>query len=171
MFDLKSYIREIQDFPKKGINYKDITPLLLDINALKSCADAIAEKYIGKGIVKVIGVESRGFFLGTLVAERLNAGFVPVRKPGKLPFDVYQESYALEYGKDALEIHTDAILPNEKILIHDDVLATGGTALASIRLAEKMKADIVGLNFLIELEFLNGRKKLKDYSVDSLSKY
>lgn len=171
MFDLKSYIREIQDFPKKGISYKDITPLLSDIDALKSCADAIASKFTNQGITKVIGIESRGFFVGTLIAERLNAGFVPVRKPGKLPFTTHSESYALEYGEDALEIHTDAIAKGEKILIHDDVLATGGTAKAAIRLAEKMEADIVGLSFLIELSFLHGREKLGKYAIDSLATY
>jgi len=171
MFDLKSYIREIQDFPKKGINYKDITPLLSDINALKNCADAIAKSFENQGITKVIGIESRGFFLGTLIAERLNAGFIPVRKPGKLPFSTYKESYALEYGEDALEIHTDAIAPNEKILIHDDVLATGGTAAAAVRLAEKMQAEIVGLSFLIELKFLEGNKQIAPYPIHSLSIY
>lgn len=171
MFELKPYIREIQDFPKKGINYKDITPLLSDILALKKCADIIAKIYEHEGITKVIGIESRGFFLGTLIAERLQAGFVPVRKPGKLPYATYKEAYALEYGEDALEIHIDAIAPNEKILIHDDVLATGGTALAAIRLAEKLQANIIGLNFLIELEFLGGRNRLIPYSVDSLCTY
>jgi len=171
MFDLKSYIREIEDFPKSGVNYKDITPLLANIEALKQCADSIANSYTNKGITKVIGIESRGFFLGTLIAERLNAGFVPVRKPGKLPYNTHKEFYSLEYGEDALEIHTDAIMPNEKILIHDDVLATGGTAAAAIRLAEKMKANIVGVSFLIELEFLKGRDQLQAYPIESLSKY
>lgn len=171
MFDLKLYIREIQDFPKKGVNYKDISPLLADINALKKCADSIATTYANQGISKVIGIESRGFFLGTLLAERLNAGFVPVRKPGKLPYSTFKESYSLEYGTDSLEIHTDAILPNENVLIHDDVLATGGTAAAAIRLAEKMKANIVGVNFLIELDFLKGRNQLKPYTINSVCKY
>ncbi len=171
MFDLKSYIREIQDFPKKGINYKDITPLLSDINALKLCADTIANQFANKGITKVIGIESRGFFLATLIAERLNAGFVPVRKPGKLPYATHKEAYALEYGEDALEIHTDAITKGEKILIHDDVLATGGTAKAAITLAKKMNAEIVGMSFLIELSFLEGHKKLEDLPIHSLASY
>lgn len=171
MFDIKSYIREIQDFPKKGINYKDITPLLSDINALKLCADTIANQFVNQGITKVVGIESRGFFLGTLIAERLNAGFVPIRKPGKLPYSTFKESYALEYGEDALEIHTDAIATGEKILIHDDVLATGGTAQAAVKLAKKFKADIVGISFLIELSCLEGKKKLDKLPIHHLACY
>jgi adenine phosphoribosyltransferase len=169
--DLKKYIRDIQDFPKKGIVYKDISPLLGNINAMKAAADGLAEHLLNQKIDKVIGIESRGFFMATLLAERLNAGFVPIRKAGKLPYKCYQESYALEYGTDLLEIHQDAILPGEKVVLHDDVLATGGTAEAAIKLIEKLGGKLVECNFLIELEFLNGREKIKTSPVKSLMKF
>lgn len=157
---LKKYIRDIQGFPKKGIAFKDITPLLMDPNARKECLEILVYSLKGKKIDKVIGVESRGFFFGMLLAQELNVGFVPVRKPNKLPFDTISASYDLEYGTDTLEIHTDAIQKGDRILIHDDVLATGGTAKAVCELVEKMGGEIVQCNFLMELTFLNGREKI-----------
>lgn len=169
--NFKNYIRDIQDFPKKGIVYKDISPLLGNSKAMKATADALVENLKGKKIDKVVGIESRGFFMATLLAERLNAGFVPIRKPGKLPYKCYQESYALEYGTDQLEIHQDAILQGENVLLHDDVLATGGTAEAALKLIEKLGGKVIETNFLIELEFLKGREKIKTSPVKSLMKF
>ena len=154
------YIRDIQDFPKEGILFKDITPLLIDTSARKECLDILVSTLRDKGINKVIGVESRGFFFGTLLAQELNAGFVPVRKPNKLPYDTISASYALEYWTDTLEIHTDAIQKGDRVLIHDDVLATGGTAKAVCELVEQLGGIIVQCNFIMELTFLNGREKL-----------
>ena len=154
------YIRDIQDFPKEGILFKDITPLLIDTSARKECLYILVSTLRDKGINKVIGVESRGFFFGTLLAQELNAGFVPVRKPNKLPYDTISASYALEYGTDTLEIHTDAIQKGDRVLIHDDVLATGGTAKAVCELVEQLGGIIVQCNFIMELTFLNGREKL-----------
>lgn len=168
MFKIQDYIRDIQDFPKPGIVYKDITPLLQDPEAARKTTDALLETLDDIKIDKVVGIESRGFFFATLLAERLNAGFVPIRKPGKLPFETFSESYALEYGEDVLEIHSDAIKPGEKVLLHDDVLATGGTAEAACKLIERMGGEIVQCNFLMDLDFLNGRDKLKKYKVASL---
>lgn len=168
MFSIQDYIRDIKDFPKPGIVYKDITPLLLDPEAAKKTTDALVEALEGAQVDKVVGIESRGFFFATLLAQRLKAGFVPIRKPGKLPFETHRESYALEYGEDELEIHKDAIRPGEKILIHDDVLATGGTASAACKLVEKMGGEIVQCNFLMELSFLKGKNKLEKYKVVSL---
>ncbi len=158
--DLKKYIRDIQDFPKEGILFKDITPLLIDPKARKECLEILVSTLKDKRIDKVIGAESRGFFFGMLLAEELNAGFIPVRKPNKLPFDTISASYDLEYGSDTLEIHTDAIQKGDRVLIHDDVLATGGTAKAVCELVEKMGGVIVQCNFLMELTFLNGREKI-----------
>lgn len=169
--DLKSYIREVVDFPKKGISYKDITPLLLDHAAMQMAVKLFIDKLPHKNIDKVVGIESRGFFFATLLAEQLKAGFIPVRKPGKLPYSVHREVYDLEYGKDSLEIHEDAISKGEKILLHDDVLATGGTASATCKLIEKCGGEIVHCNFLVELEYLKGVEKLKKYDVTSLIKY
>lgn len=169
--DFKNYIRDIEDFPKKGIVYKDISPLLGNSKAMKAAVDALAESLANQKIDKVVGVESRGFFMATLLAERLNAGFVPIRKMGKLPFKCYQESYALEYGTDQLEIHQDAILPNEKVVLHDDVLATGGTAEAAMKLIARLGGKLMESNFLIELEFLKGRDKIKTSPVKSLMKF
>ncbi|MGB7843436.1 MAG: adenine phosphoribosyltransferase [Salinimicrobium sp.] len=166
--NLKDYIRDIKDFPKPGIVYKDITPLLQSPHATKHTTQALLDLLTSNRIDKVVGIESRGFFFATLLAERLNAGFVPVRKPGKLPFQTHRESYSLEYGEDVLEIHADAIQKGERILIHDDVLATGGTAAAACRLVEKMGGEIVQCNFLMDLQFLNGRQKLQSYEVASL---
>ncbi len=158
--DLRRYIRDIQDFPKEGIVFKDITPLLIDPIARKECLEILVSTVKDKGINKVIGAESRGFFFGMLLAEELNAGFVPVRKPNKLPFDVISASYDLEYGTDTLEIHADAIQKGDRVLIHDDVLATGGTAKAVCELVERLGGVIVQCNFLMELTFLNGREKI-----------
>jgi len=158
--NLENYIRDIQDFPKPGIGFKDITPLLSNPEATSACLDLLASTLADKKINKVIGVESRGFFFGILLAQKLNAGFVPVRKPKKLPFETISASYELEYGTDTLEIHIDAIQKGDKVLIHDDVLATGGTAKAVCELVEKLGGEIVQMNFLMELSFLNGREKL-----------
>lgn len=162
---LKKYIRDIQDFPKPGIGFKDITPLLLNPIARKETTALLLSSLKDQKIDKVIGVESRGFFFGMLLAEELNAGFVPVRKPKKLPFTTISASYDLEYGSDALEIHIDAIEKGDKVVIHDDVLATGGTAKAVCQLVEQLGGEIVQLNFLMELSFLNGREKLGSNSI------
>jgi adenine phosphoribosyltransferase len=168
---MKKYIRDIQDFPKEGISFKDITPLLLDPIARKECLNLLVAPLRTMEITKVVGVESRGFFMGTLIAQELNVGFVPVRKPNKLPYDTLTASYALEYGTDTLEIHTDAIQQGDRVLIHDDVLATGGTAKAVCELVEKLGGTIVQCNFIMELDFLNGRSKLGDTAIFSLLHY
>ncbi|MBF4491140.1 adenine phosphoribosyltransferase [Flavobacterium sp. MR2016-29] len=159
---IENYIRDIQGFPKEGILFKDITPLLNDPDARKECLRILVESLKGQQIDKVVGAESRGFFFGILLAQELNAGFIPVRKPKKLPFDTISASYELEYGSDSLEMHTDAIKKGDRVLIHDDVLATGGTAKAVCELVEKLGGVIVQCNFLMELSFLNGRDKIKD---------
>jgi adenine phosphoribosyltransferase len=169
--DFKSYIRDIKDFPKKGIIFKDITPLLKDKNALKATNQALFDLVGGRAIDKVVGMESRGFFFAPLLAEKLGAGFVPVRKAGKLPHETIGEAYSLEYGNDLLEIHKDSIKKGERIVIHDDVLATGGTAKAVCELIERLGGEIVQCNFLIELDFLNGKDKLGSYDVQSLLHY
>lgn len=165
--ELNKYIRDIQDFPKQGIIFKDITPLLSNPEAVNKCMELFMANLKDKNIDKVVGVESRGFFFATLLANQLNAGFVPVRKPNKLPYETVSSSYALEYGTDTLEIHIDAIERGEKVLIHDDVLATGGTANAVCSLVEKLGGEIVQCNFLMELSFLNGREKIKQYDIYS----
>lgn len=169
--DLRSFVREIPDFPKKGVSYKDITPLLLNPEAMKLAVENFIAQLPHNNIDKVVGIESRGFFFATLLAERLNAGFIPVRKPGKLPHRTHREDYELEYGTDTLEIHEDAILKGEKVLLHDDVLATGGTAAATCRLIEKCGGEVVQCNFLVELSILNGKDKLKQYDINSLIRY
>ncbi len=169
--DFKTYIRDIEDFPKRGIIFKDITPLLKDAQAMKAAATALFEMVGNQKIDKVVGMESRGFFFAPLLADKLNAGFVPVRKKGKLPFETLNEVYSLEYGEDVLEIHIDAITKGDKVLIHDDVLATGGTAEAVCKLVERMGGEIIQCNFLIELSFLNGKDKLKAYEIKSLLHY
>ncbi|QED37848.1 adenine phosphoribosyltransferase [Antarcticibacterium arcticum] len=171
MKDIESYIREIPDFPKPGIQFKDITPLLQDPDAMLETVSRLIEMIGDVKIDKVVGIESRGFLFGTLLAQRLNAGFVPVRKPGKLPYKTYSEVYELEYGKDTLEIHQDAIKKGETVLLHDDVLATGGTARTACNLIKKMGGIIVQCNFLTELSYLNGRNKLRGYDVESLFIY
>jgi len=169
--DLKKYVRDIPDFPEEGISFKDITPLLQDANALASAAEALYELVKNKNVDKVVGMESRGFLFAPLLATQLNAGFVPVRKRGKLPHQTISEPYALEYGTDVLEIHVDSIIKGEKVLIHDDVLATGGTAKAVCKLIEKLGGEVVQCNFLLELKFLKGRDKLSDYPVEALIQY
>lgn len=168
---LKLLVRNVPDFPIPGIMFRDITTLLKDNEGLNLALEQLNEIARGKGINKVIGIESRGFILGGALAQKLNAGFVPIRKPGKLPAATISESYVLEYGTDKIEIHKDAISPGDKILIHDDLLATGGTMAAACKLIEKMGGEIVQISFIIELTFLAGRDKLKDYEVVSLIKY
>ncbi|GJQ07458.1 adenine phosphoribosyltransferase [Capnocytophaga cynodegmi] len=168
---LKNKIRDIQDFPKEGVVFKDITPILSDPDAMNKALDLFLKQLKDVKIDKVVGMESRGFFFGTLLAQRLNAGFVPVRKPGKLPFTTLAQTYDLEYGQDKLEIHSDSIKKGENVLIHDDVLATGGTAKAAVKLVEALGGNIIQLNFLIELTFLNGIKKLENHNVFSILKY
>ena len=169
--DLKTFIRDINDFPKEGIVFKDITPLLGNARALNEASKALLELVENQKIDKVIGMESRGFFFAPLLANKLDAGFVPVRKSDKLPYVTIAETYSLEYGSDKLEIHKDAISDGERVLIHDDVLATGGTAEAVCKLVERLGGQIVQCNFLIELDFLNGKDKLKKYNVKSLLHY
>jgi adenine phosphoribosyltransferase len=162
---LEKYIRDIQGFPKEGILFKDITPLLIDPNARKECLQILVDATKDKQIDKVIGVESRGFFFGMLLAQELNVGFIPVRKPNKLPYETISASYDLEYGSDTLEMHIDAIQKGDRVLIHDDVLATGGTAKAVCELVERLGGVIVQVNFLMELSFLNGREKIKTHPI------
>ena len=169
--ELRDFIRNVPDFPKKGIVFRDITTLLKDKSAFQKTIDIMYEKYKAVHIDKVVSVESRGFIFGSVLAYRFNAGFVPVRKPKKLPAKTIKEEYQLEYGTDALEIHTDSISKGEKVLIVDDLLATGGTVQATCKLVEKLGGEIVGIAFLIELAFLSGRKKLKGYDVHSLIQY
>ncbi len=169
--DFKKYIRDINDFPKQGIVFKDITPLLKEAYALEKAADYLCNLVNDKKIDKVVGLESRGFFFAPLLAIKLNAGFIPIRKPGKLPYAVECVTYDLEYGMDTLEIHKDSIVPGERILLHDDVLATGGTAKAACELITRLGGEIVQCNFLIELDFLKGRDKLKAYEIASLLHY
>ena len=168
---LASGIRDIPDFPKPGVVFKDITPLLADHVSFEAVVDALAAPYTDAGIGAVVGIEARGFILAAPVALRLGAGFVPVRKAGKLPWEIEREEYELEYGTDLLEIHRDAVQPGERVLVLDDVLATGGTAAAGIRLLEKLGAEVVGLAFLIELGFLDGRAKLPGREITSLVTY
>ncbi len=169
--DFKSFIRDVPNFPKDGIIFKDITPLLQSPEMLNKTTEALVQLVNGQKIDKVVGMESRGFIFGPLLASRLNAGFVPIRKPGKLPSTTLSETYDLEYGTDNLEIHTDSIQKGDMVLIHDDVLATGGTASAACKLVEKLGGTIVQCNFLIEITFLEGISKIEDYEAKSLLKY
>ncbi len=171
MDNLKKLIREVPDFPKPGINFYDITTLLKDADGLKQTIDALAAQFAGEKIDTVIGVEARGFIFAAPLAYRLSAGFVPVRKPKKLPAEKVSVSYELEYGTDTLEMHKDAVGEGHKVLIVDDLLATGGTAKAVVDLVEKMGGEIVGLSFLCELNFLKGRAKFDGYEVKSLINY
>jgi adenine phosphoribosyltransferase len=171
MDHLKSLVREVPDFPKAGVLFYDITTLLKDAKGLHELIDALGEGYAGKRIDKVVGIEARGFIFAPAVAYALNAGFVPVRKPKKLPAATERVEYALEYGTDALEIHRDAIEAGENVLIVDDVLATGGTAAAVTKLVEKLDGKVVGLAFVIELDFLRGRDKLPGYDIQALLHY
>jgi adenine phosphoribosyltransferase len=171
MTDLKSLIREVPDFPKPGINFYDITTLLKDPAGWQATIDALKSHYHGTQVDVVVGVEARGFFFAPAIAYALGAGFVPVRKPGKLPAETVTVEYALEYGTDRLQMHKDAIQPGQRVLIIDDVLATGGTAAAVAELAEKQGGTVLGLGFLIELDFLNGRSKLGGRDIFSLLHY
>jgi adenine phosphoribosyltransferase len=168
---LKKLIREISDFPKKGILFYDITTLLKDKTGLATLIDKLSEHYVAKKVDLVLGMEARGFIFAPALAYRLNAGFVPVRKPGKLPAACERYDYALEYGTNTLEVHKDAIQKGQRVLIVDDLLATGGTAEATAKLAEKLGGVIAGLGFVVELDFLKGRDKLKGYEVMSLLHY
>ncbi|NOS35466.1 MAG: adenine phosphoribosyltransferase [Deltaproteobacteria bacterium] len=169
--ELKKIIRDIPDFPKKGIIFKDITTLLKDPYSFQRTVDLLGHRYIGKGIGTIIGVEARGFIVGAALAYKLGAGVILVRKPGKLPHKTISASYELEYGTDSLEIHEDAIGKGERVLIADDLLATGGTVSAVIELVEELGGKIIECAFLTELEFLKGREKLKPHKVFSLIKY
>ena len=157
---ISDYIRDVQDFPKEGITFKDITPLLADKTAFAKAEEILYTLVPEVAIDVVVGIEARGFFYGPLLAKRLNAGFVPVRKPNKLPYTTIKKEYDLEYGTDVLVMHSDAIKPGDKVLLHDDVLATGGTAAAVVAMIEKLGGEVVQCNFIIELDFLNGRSKL-----------
>jgi adenine phosphoribosyltransferase len=169
--ELKNLIRDVPNFPKQGIIFKDITTLLKDPTGLNNAAEELLNFLPNNQITKVIGIESRGFILGGIVAQKLGAGFVPIRKPGKLPAECISESYSLEYGTDKIEIHKDAIQKGDKILLHDDLLATGGTMEAACKLVERLGGEVVQISFLIELRFLNGREKLKNYDVRSIIQY
>jgi adenine phosphoribosyltransferase len=169
--DLKSAIREIPDWPKKGILFYDVTTLLNKPRCFEQAIDALVEPYKGKNVDMILGIEARGFIFAPPVAYALKAGFVPVRKPGKLPSATFKASYELEYGTDCLEIHQDAIKPGQRVLIVDDLIATGGTAKAVAELVEKMGAIVVGLSFVVELTALHGRDKLAKYDVHSILRY
>jgi len=169
--NLKDYIRSIPDFPKKGIVFRDITTLICDPAALRAAADALAGPFQQDGVDLVVSPEARGFIFGSMVADRLGAGFVPVRKPGKLPYKTVERTYELEYGTDTLTMHEDAIRPGQRVLVLDDLLATGGTIKACCDLVEELGGQVVGCAFVIELSFLDGRQKLRDYRVVSLVDY
>lgn len=171
MDHLKSYIREVPDFPKEGILYYDISTLLKDPTALRETIDRFVWLFAAKDVDKVVGIESRGFMFASIVAYNLNAGFVPVRKPGKLPAHTVGKEYELEYGTDLLEMHSDAIEQGDKVLIIDDLIAVGGTAEAAVHLVESVGGRVAGLGFVVELEFLNGRRRLEGYDVESLIRY
>ena len=169
--ELKDYIRNIQDYPKKGILFRDITTLLQNQDAFKYAIDKMAEQISSEKIDYIVGAESRGFLIGSALAYKLNCGFIPVRKKGKLPYKTISEEYALEYGTDTLYMHEDAIKKGERVLIVDDLIATGGTALAMIKMVEKLEGVVVGSSFLIELKELNGRKEIEKYPVNVLIQY
>lgn len=171
MDDLKSYIREVPDYPKPGILFYDITTLLQDPQGFRQAVDRFVWLFVGERVDKVVGMESRGFMFAPIVAYNLAAGFVPVRKPGKLPAGTLREEYALEYGTDALEMHEDAIRPGERVLVVDDLVATGGTAAATAKLVESAGGEVAALGFLLELEFLQPRQRLAGYRVESLIRY
>jgi adenine phosphoribosyltransferase len=168
---LKALIRTVKDFPKPGILFYDITTLLKDNRGFAALIDGLADHFISKKPDLVLGIEARGFIFGPALAYRLNAGFVPVRKPGKLPAEVAKRDYALEYGKNTLEMHRDAIKPGQRVIVVDDLLATGGTMQATIELVKELKGEIVGLGFAVELDFLKGREKLTGHDVFSLLNY
>jgi adenine phosphoribosyltransferase len=168
---IKALIREIPDFPQPGISFKDLTTLWRDPEGLKGTIEAMVLPFAKEEIGQVVGIESRGFILGAPLALQLGCGFVPVRKPGKLPGTTLRQEYDLEYGTDAVEIHQDGIAPGERVLIVDDLLATGGTMAAACQLVEKLGGEIVGLSFLVELAFLNGRERLPDYRIETVVQY
>ena len=168
---LKASIRDIPDFPKKGIIFKDITPLLADVDAFQSVIDAFAKRYGDRGIDAVVGVEARGFIFGSALAYRIDAGFIPVRKSGKLPHHTHHVEYALEYGTDRIEMHVDALQPHHRVVVVDDLLATGGTIKATCELIQKFESEVVECAFVIELGFLNGRDQLKGQEIFSLIEY
>ena len=171
MADLKALVRDIPDFPEEGVVFKDITPVLANGDAFRELISAMSEPFRDMGVSKVAGIEARGFTLATPVADRLGAGFIPLRKPGKLPYETVRADYQLEYGLDALEMHTDAVLDGEKVLLVDDVIATGGTAAAAIALLRRVGADVVGLSVFIELTFLGGTSKLDGVPLHALLRY
>lgn len=171
MNQLEDLIRDIPDFPEEGVVFKDITPVLADPTAFAALIDAMSEPYADKGITKVAGIEARGFTLATPVAGRIGAGFIPLRKPGKLPYETVKEEYELEYGIDALEVHIDAVLEGEKVLLVDDVIATGGTAKAAIQLLRHVGADVIGFSVFIELAFLGGIEKIDNVPLHALLRY
>lgn len=168
--DLLGHVRTIPDYPTPGVSFRDITPLLGDPAAYLAVVDGLVERFTGQGVTRVLGIEARGFILAGPVALRLGAGFVPVRKPGKLPWAVVREEYDLEYGSDKLEMHRDAIHPGERVLVIDDVLATGGTAAAACRLVEALDGHVVGVGVVLELEALAGRARLQSRLVESLAR-
>ena len=168
---IRDLIRDIPDFPKEGILFKDITPVLSDIKALRLSVEEMSKPFMNQNIDVVVGIESRGFIFGAPIADKLDAAFVPIRKPGKLPWNTEKVEYELEYGTDTLEIHKDAINEGQNVLIVDDLLATGGTAEAACKLISKIKGTIKGLVILVELDFLKGREKLNQYNVHSIVKY
>ena len=172
--DLRNTIRDVYNFPKEGIVFKDITSALVKPLLVKFIVDSLYEKYKDKGITKVLGIESRGFIIGGALAYKLNAGFVPIRKPGKLPYDKISQSYALEYGEDSLEMHVDAVNEKDRVLVHDDLLATGGTALACVELLKKLGVETCELSFILDLSFLGGEDRIKkecDAKIFSLLTY
>ena len=169
--ELKERIRDIPDFPKEGIIFKDITPLLNDPIAFKKAIDILAKRYKKEQVDQIVAIESRGFIFGAALAYKLKVGFVPIRKKGKLPHKTKSVSYELEYGTDTLEIHEDAVKPNSRVLVVDDLLATGGTVAAVLRLLRDLQATIVGVAFVIELRFLKGRRKMQDFPLYSIIKF
>lgn len=169
--NLKEVIRDVPNFPIEGIIFKDITPLLSSADAFNQALEEFCKLCENKGITKVIGIESRGFIFGGAIANKLGVGFVPVRKPGKLPYKTQKQTYELEYGTDSIEIHEDALVKNDKVLLHDDLLATGGTMNAAVKLVESLGAEVIQISFLIELSFLKGREQLKGYDVHALMEY
>ena len=170
--DLKLLVRDVPDFPKKGILFKDITTMLKDKEGLRLASQLLTERYIDRGITKVVGIESRGFIMGPIIAEKIGAGFVPMRKPGKLPANTVSESYSKEYGVDTIEVHVDALNENDVVLLHDDLLATGGTMYAAYLLAKRFNPKKIYVSFIAELEFLKGRELFPaDVEIDALIKY
>jgi adenine phosphoribosyltransferase len=168
---LQSFVRDVPDFPQPGIVFKDLTPLLAEPKAFTACLDLFAERWAGERVDAIVGIESRGFIFGAALAARMSVPFVPARKPGKLPREVVRAEYALEYGLDSLELHADALRASERVVVIDDVIATGGTAAAAVRLARDLGAEVIGCGFVIELEGLAGREKLSGVPIVSLLTY